>query len=131
MTEQILKALTALVEPIRLDAKIRKETTMHYQMETGLRGVTLASPSMVQISDPNQDQDTIPACITCGTTRIEEIGYSEGLPVWECARGHRSDEVDEAAVMPNYVADALDELAACWGPYDWPGDTMRDEGRAA
>jgi hypothetical protein len=102
-------------------------------METGLPVVTLTSPSMVQFSSSNQDQDTIPACVSCGTTKIEEIGYSEGLPVWECRNGHRSYEVDEIAVMPDYVSAALAELAAhCWGEYDFPGDTMRDEsGRAA
>lgn len=106
---------------------------MHCQIETGSQVVTLASPSMLQISDPKQDQDTIPGCLTCGTTAIYEIGFSEGLPVWECRNGHRSYEVDEIAVMPDYVEEALAELAAhCWGEYDFPGDTARDEsGRAA
>jgi hypothetical protein len=126
-----LKALTALVEPIRLDAKIRKETSMH-QMKTGLPSVTLTSPGLVQFSTSNHTQDTIPACISCGTTNIEEIGYSEGAPVWRCAHGHLSHEVEDIAVMPEYVLAALAELAADYGPYDFPGDTIRDEsGRAA
>jgi hypothetical protein len=126
-----LKALTALVGPIRLDAKIRKETSMH-QMKTGLPSVTLTSPGLVQFSTSNHTQDTIPACISCGTTNIEEIGYSEGAPVWRCAHGHLSHEVEDIAVMPEYVLAALAELAADYGPYDFPGDTIRDEsGRAA
>jgi hypothetical protein len=128
-----LKALTALVEPIRLDAKIRKETTMH-QMKTGLPSSSLTSPLMVQSFGDlqNHSQDTIPSCITCGTTNIEEIGYSDDAPVWRCANGHLSHEVEDIAVMPEYVLAALAELAADYGPYDFPGDTMRDEsGRAA
>ena len=107
---------------------------MHSAIETGLQCANTASPNTVQFSTSNHDQDTIPACMTCGTTEIAEIGYSreDGLAVWECANGHRSQEVDEEPVMPAYVEAALAEIAAhCYGEYDWAGDTLRDEGRAA
>ena len=106
---------------------------MHLAIETGLPCAYTTDPQMVQISDPNQDQDTIPACMKCGTTDIAEIGYDLQGSVWQCANGHRAHEVDELPVMPAYVEAALAELAAhCFGEYDWAGDTARDEhGRAA
>jgi hypothetical protein len=101
--------------------------------ENGPAKCHLDKPRTGSIFDTsNHTQDTIPACISCGTTNIEEIGYSEGAPVWRCAHGHLSHEVEDIAVMPEYVLAALAELAADYGPYDFPGDTIRDEsGRAA
>lgn len=137
MTQQILEVLTAQVEPIRLAAKIeRKENAMH-QIETGLPSVTSTRPSIPLLPRhpasavefvARQTQDSIPACITCGTTDIAEVGYNDGAPAWSCANGHVAEEIDEQAIMPEY---ALLALAADFGPYDWPGDTARDEGRAA
>lgn len=104
---------------------------MHYQNETGSQVITLASPQMVQFSTSNQNQDSIPACICCGSTRVQLIERDRD-EVWACEHGHIETEVDDAAVMPEYVLAALAELADCYGPYDFAGDTLRDEsGRAA